>query len=320
MTIADARDRAFCLCMATGGMRESELVQLKKENFDFTHKPTKVTIQGTKTKNKSSRITFISGEATNALLAWMRIRSDYITKNQARFTALRKHLEDKYQKQVSSGADDGRIFPYTEERARVRWCVLLEKAGVGFTKSDPTKGDRGVYELHLYVLRKFFNTRLKKVIPELVVKKLMGHESELEGSYDRYTEEELAEWYSKGQSALYILEAPENQEAVENVQSQMETLQRQVAELLKQSQWYKQNAMESIPVEPDRYKMDIKTGESIPVGAKREAVPLMTDKEALAQYTKEQKIMEEIDKDGPEIWAMRKRNEIRQKQRERKNE
>jgi len=289
MTLADVKDRAFFLCMASSGMRESELIQLRKEHFDFKHTPTKVSIPGTMTKNRTGRITYISPEATNALQAWMRIRTHYITENAKRFVALRKYLEDEFQKPVCSAEDDGRVFPYSESRVRERWNKLLEKAGDGFTEKDPVTG---AYKLHLYVLRKYFNTRLLKVIPKHVVEKLMGHDGYLDGSYDRTTEQEMAEWYTKGESALYILMAPENQEDVEKVQNQMEVLQAQVAELLKQSKWYKQNAM--IPVRDEEGQMT--------------AVPAMTDTEAVAQYTKEQKIVEEIKKEGSmEIWGNKQR-------------
>jgi hypothetical protein len=59
-------------------------------------------------------------------------------------------------------------------------------------------------KMHPHVLRKFFRTRLGSVIPVDVVEALMGHEGYLTEVYRRYTLEDLAKFYLKGESALLV--------------------------------------------------------------------------------------------------------------------
>lgn len=270
ITMADVKDRAFLLMMLSSGIRPAELGDLKIGEIDLTVKPAKITILGTTAKNKQERTTFITGEASNALEAWLKVRNNYMEQNIKRFKGLRGYLEKTYKKEIND-KDVGRIFPFPVDKVRIHYNEILEKLGGKFAEKH-----NGRYVLHFYTLRKFFNTRLKKVIPEHIVKKLMGHEGYLNSSYDRYTEQELATWYSKCQSQLYVLEAPANQDDVEHVRAQMKKLQSQVSELLKQTQWYKQRTVD---------------GE-----------PIMSDKEAIDTYEQDKKTIDEIKEKSPEIW------------------
>jgi integrase len=310
LTLATAKERAFFLVMATGGIREAELVQLKVKDFDFDSSPVKITIPGTIAKNKQERFTFITPEAKNAVMAWMKRRENYINKSMEGFKGLEKYLKNKYKK-VEIGSPD-RIFPFTEDRARKWWNKLLDDAGLN--EIDTSGKTNDVHVLRLYTLRKFFNTRLKKVIPEFVVKTFMGHEGYLNGSYDRFTGEELKQWYAKGMDQLYILEAPANQEAVEGIKEQMERLKEQVAELLKQTPMYHQMTEEVVTTgvkAPD--KVDEKHPDKIvPI---KEAVKVRTDKEAYDDFQKIWKTQEEMEKVGDlDLWAKRKRIEQKKKQ------
>lgn len=55
--------RSLLLVLSSSGMRVSECIALKKENYDFSTDPIMVTIPAYLTKTKSERITFISKEA-----------------------------------------------------------------------------------------------------------------------------------------------------------------------------------------------------------------------------------------------------------------
>ena len=91
------------------------------------------------------------------------------------------------------------MFPYNSSTARCLWQNALHKAGLnGRDKST----NREV--LHPHVLRKFFRTKLGAVIPVDIVEALMGHEGYLTEVYRKYTVEDLAKFYLKGESALLV--------------------------------------------------------------------------------------------------------------------
>ena len=59
--------RAFWLVQSSSGMRISESLNLRKEDFDFSEDPAIVTIPADITKTSTERITFISKEAVKAI-------------------------------------------------------------------------------------------------------------------------------------------------------------------------------------------------------------------------------------------------------------
>ena len=64
---ANRLHKAFYLIQASSGMRASESLNLKKEDFDFNSDPIKITIPASLTKTQTERITFISKEAKSSL-------------------------------------------------------------------------------------------------------------------------------------------------------------------------------------------------------------------------------------------------------------
>jgi predicted nuclease with TOPRIM domain len=78
------------------------------------------------------------------------------------------------------------------------------------------------------VLRKFFRTKLATVIPVDIVEALMGHEGYLTEVYRKYTQEDLAKYYLKGESALLIYteaqDVTELRKEVEERNKQLQTM------------------------------------------------------------------------------------------------
>ena len=80
LTHGDARDRAFFLTMLSSGMREEELCSItydieKKEGMiDFNSNPVMIKIPADISKTKKKRFTFISIEAKNSLMEWLKLR------------------------------------------------------------------------------------------------------------------------------------------------------------------------------------------------------------------------------------------------------
>jgi len=163
LTHADARNRAFFMTMLSSGMREEELCRINIKDFDFESEPVTITIPATISKTKKKRKTFCSIEAKNCLLEWLKLRDEYIKTTRRRAKGLYEYLEDKTGKKVSNISQD-RMFPYEPNSPQRWWNRLIKKAD--FTDKDI---NTGYYILHLYTLRKFFITKMKKYCNILMV-------------------------------------------------------------------------------------------------------------------------------------------------------
>ncbi|NIM44541.1 MAG: tyrosine-type recombinase/integrase [Nitrososphaeria archaeon] len=178
--------KALYLSLASSGMRIGEALQLGLDDLDLDSDPVKIEIRGVYTKSGNPRITFISGEAKEAIEEWLKTRNQYLVSASSR---------SRYDKPV----EDRRLFPFKDNTARLIWINALGKAD--FKKRDPgTKR----YTIHPHVLRKFFRTKMGPVIPVDIVEALMGHEGYLTEIYKRYSDEDLAKFYKQGESSLLI--------------------------------------------------------------------------------------------------------------------
>jgi integrase len=174
-----ARLKALILILASSGIRVGEAVNLKVGNFDFDSKPTKVMV-GPFTKTRQQRVTFITEEATNAL-------KDY----------LGGRINDRNSPVFLR--PDGQ--PVTKTALRKQAMRVIEKAGLMRKRTE----DSYTNEIHVHCFRKFFKTRLTNAqMPDPTVEMLLGHMNQNDRSYFRATDEELAEAYTKSESALTI--------------------------------------------------------------------------------------------------------------------
>ena len=179
--------KAFYLILESSGMRIGELLKSNIEDLYLSETPPRIQIRGEITKTGNSRHAFFSSEAKEALTEWLKVRKNYLIAASAKSHLYTKSVEDK------------RVFPYNSSTARCLWQNALHKAGLnGRDKST----NREV--LHPHVLRKFFRTKLGAVIPVDIVEALMGHEGYLTEVYRKYTVEDLAKFYLKGESALLV--------------------------------------------------------------------------------------------------------------------
>ena len=82
-------------------------------------------------------------------------------------------------------------------------------------------------------MRKFFRTRLGAVIPVDVVEALMGHEGYLTEVYRKYTVDDLAKFYLKGEHALLVFtdtqKVVELHKAIEEKNTQLQVLVNSLA-------------------------------------------------------------------------------------------
>ena len=204
--------KALFLTLASSGMRIGECLKLKVEDVELDTKPVRVNIRGEYTKTGNSRIAFVSREAAEAVQEWLKVRSQYIEA-----ACGKSHMYGKT-------TEDQRLFPFEANTAYAMWKNALRKAG--FLKKD-TQTNR--HTVHPHVLRKFFRTKLGSVIPVDIVEALMGHEGYLTEVYRRYSQEDLAKFYSLGEAAITVLaEAEEVAKLRAEIQEQNKQLQKLV--------------------------------------------------------------------------------------------
>jgi len=179
--------KALAMILISSGMRIGEAVQLKLTDIDLTKDPPMLKIRSDYTKSGNSRIAFISGEAKEILEEWLRYRDAYFKRAVSRSILHRKNLNDE------------RIFPYDHAIMNVQLNEALSKAGC-FERDSITHR----VTVHPHVFRKLFRTKMATAIPVDVVEALMGHEGYLTDVYRRFSHEQLAEFYKKGEPSLTI--------------------------------------------------------------------------------------------------------------------
>ena len=177
--------KALFLTLASSGMRIGEALQLKIGDLDLESEPAKVYIRGEYTKMGGERVTYVSKEARESILEWLKVRDEYLK------TAV-KRSRNKLE-------EDDRLFPFSQTNARHMWNLALKKSG-----NNKIDGATKIHAMHPHVLRRFFRFRMGTVIPVDVVGALMGHKGHLAQVYRRYSDPEktLAEFYKKGEHAL----------------------------------------------------------------------------------------------------------------------
>lgn len=219
----DARDKAFFLTMLSSGMREEELCGITITNINFDSNPVIIKIPANISKTKKKRFTFISVEAKYALQEWLKIRESYIKQKHAKTRGLYEYLDKTYNKKVND-INGEKVFPYRPLSARTWWNRLLNKAG--FTEKDE---NTQYYKLHLYTLRKYFNTIMKTHCNIIMVEMWAGHKVNYD--YEKWTEEQHKQEYLKAVDKLLIYKTPSNVEELEKLKTNLKQEKTKVREV-----------------------------------------------------------------------------------------
>jgi integrase len=208
MTHLPIQGKALFLTLSSSGMRIGEALKLQVEDVEFEKDPVVVKIRAEHTKSGDNRIVFLSSEAKEVLLEWLKVKNKYVDSSVAK-SAL--HIKE---------ANYNAIFPFTFSTAQSLWHKACDKAGLG--EKDKTTGMRLI---HIHVLRKFYRTQLAQAIPVDVVEALMGHASYLSDAYRRYSLEQLAKFYKQGEQVLSIYGSDVHaiQEEVKDLENKMKT-------------------------------------------------------------------------------------------------
>ena len=218
LTHTDAKGKALFLMLASSGMRIDEALNITLHDVELDQEPAKISIRGEITKTGNSRIAFMSHEAKEAVMEWLKERETYI-RNAAK--------RSRYGKKN----DDDRLFPFTYPNAREIWNNAIHKAG--FAERD---NGTNRYKVHIHVLRKFFRTQMATKIPRDIAEALMGHEGYLTEVYRRYSPKQLAEFYIRGENTVTVFQ---DQNGVKRLRKEMtskmgaydELIERQAAKI-----------------------------------------------------------------------------------------
>jgi len=226
---ASVRDRAIILTLASSGLRIGELLSLDMSDIELTSVPVKITIRAAKAKNKHTRFTYCSQEATDAINAWIQNRSAFLAgsakhnQNLINIAGQKAKTSDKVITTAPVQTASTLLFPVSDAQVNASWETCLKKAGL-FLKDKESK--RNIYRLHS--LRKFFDTKLSNTtMPEKLVQYFEGHLSELANKYYIPSEDFASAEYLKAMDVLTCC-------TPERVQATIQTLKIETAELKKQ--------------------------------------------------------------------------------------
>ena len=159
------------LVLIASGMRLGETLKLKKTDINWEEERTEISIPVEITKTKTARTTYLTEEATEALLDYLRSRND----------------------------KDDRLFPFSIESAQYH----LRKSAKQLGLTRVVNGKRT--SIHWHMTRKWFISRFSLAANKDVAEHIAGHEGYLSVSYRRYTKKQIIKEYIKAEKKLSII-------------------------------------------------------------------------------------------------------------------
>jgi integrase len=212
----DLKGKAFFTFLASSGVRLSEALKLRIENVNFNVDPVQISVPGAITKSGNGYTTFITSEAKELLEQWLKVRESYIESAINRGAGLGR----------IKNREDPRLFPFSRAVAEQMWYTAIEKAGLNH-KDPSTKR----YRLHVHMLRKWFISQAKLVVPESLVESWAGHSVGLDQAYTRYSLEQMREYYKKAEPYL-MLNIPRGISEIQSkFQKDVDDLRNQIIDL-----------------------------------------------------------------------------------------
>ena len=159
------------LVLLASGMRLGETLKLRKTDIYWEEERTEIRIPAEITKTKTARTTYLTEEASEALLDYLRTRND----------------------------NDERIFPFSAESAQYHLRKTAKQLGLSKTANGRTS------PIHWHMTRKWFISRFSLAANKDVAEHIAGHEGYLSVSYRRYTKKQILKEYIKAENKLSIL-------------------------------------------------------------------------------------------------------------------
>jgi len=222
---SDICSRAMFLIMCSCGCRLGELLALNEEDINTKVHPATVKISKTYdrkkpgnisnlTKTRKPRTCFISDEATEAYLGWLKVRQKYL------LSAI-----GKTPKNYTKDANDIRVFPMSDENAREKWYNMVVKSGL-FSKGELKDPRTKRLVLHPHCLRKFFRSYFGQ---RDIAEHLSGHATGMDKFYRDMKKEDLAQEYLKYMPNVSIFSTQSKD--IKDLDEKMREKDKKIAEL-----------------------------------------------------------------------------------------
>jgi len=191
---------AFCLFCASTGIRQQEACKIRKRDIIFSYARPMVKLPGKYTKTGKSRRTFMSLEAT-----------EYV------------------QPLLSRLSPDGLVFTDNEDSeaaaANIRYIFDTARKKAGF---DDLRYDSGTHKITIHGFRAFFITQTDKA-HEGLGHALAGHVRYMK-RYERFTDQELLDFYLKVEPSLTIFSDQKNAKTLEEALARISYLEKKEEE------------------------------------------------------------------------------------------
>jgi integrase len=177
----DTRGRAILYVLASSGARLGEVLSIRLRDLDLDARPARFRIRDE--AGRVSRMAFISREAVGAIRVYLIVRDRYAASARSR----------------GGTGDPLLLFPLGPRAFEQVWALALSKARV--ERFDPVTHRRTITPR---AARRFFAERMRTALPEPPVGEMLGNARHVPGPYRRYTDEELAGAYLKGEPAITL--------------------------------------------------------------------------------------------------------------------
>jgi integrase len=202
---SNAKEKALILIAVTTGMRIGEILNLTLSEIDLKGTEPYTIYISPETKTKAPRTTFTTEETKQAIEQWKKVRTQYLKSKKFKGSHLKGH-------EINPIKSD-KLFPFKYETARTILENIIKKTG--YKDKDPhTKR----YQYHWHSFRKYFKTTISTEIPPDIAEALIGHEEYLKEIYNRYTTEQIQEYYKQAIPKLNLYEAPIDTTEITNEQ------------------------------------------------------------------------------------------------------
>ena len=212
----DVKGRALFLFLAASGIRIGEALKLRLEDVNLNADPPEVYVRGEYTKSGDKYSSFLTSEAKEALLEWLKVREGYLESAANRGRGLGRAKQQR----------DPRLFPFSPRVAEQMWQNAIRKAGLAEKDAYTNR-----HKLHIHMLRKWFLSQAKLGAPNEMVEAWAGHSGYLDDAYRRYSKEQMREYYKRAEPYLLINVPKDISEIQTKFQRDVDQLREQVADL-----------------------------------------------------------------------------------------